>query len=172
MADMELTDDNEEGKPVEGSQFKKILMLALPIVLVAALAMGAYFSGVVDSFFSVKDAGNESKNGETAGEKMSPNFFEVPEMLVNLSVRQGQKPIYFKIKIVLDLANELDAPKVEKMLPRVIDSLQFYLREMRLEELQGSMGTYRLKEELTNRLNKVLSPVQVNDVLLKEVLIQ
>lgn len=65
-----------------------------------------------------------------------------------------------------------DAGQAEKMLPRIIDSLQFYLREMRLEELQGSVGTYRLKEEIQGRLNRILAPVKVNDVLFKEILIQ
>lgn len=58
------------------------------------------------------------------------------------------------------------------MLPRIIDSLQFYLREMRLEELQGSVGTYRLKEEIHGRLNRILAPAKINDVLFKEILIQ
>ena len=42
----------------------------------------------------------------------------------------------------------------------------------RLEELQGSIGTYRLKEEINGRLNRILAPVKVNDVLFKEILIQ
>ena len=70
------------------------------------------------------------------------------------------------------MSSQADAEQVEKMLPRVVDSLQFYLREMRLEEIQGSVGTYRLKEEIHTRLNRILAPVKVNDVLFKEILIQ
>lgn len=167
MAD---TDNSEATKlNPEGSQFKKILMLTLPVLLVVFVAVGGYFSGIADSFFSVEEKAPEEQE---ALPKAGGGFFEVPELLVNLSVKPGQKPIYFKIKVVLELASQADIAQTEKMLPRIIDSLQFYLREMRFEELQGSMGTYRLKEELVGRMNKILAPVQVNDVLLKEILIQ
>ena len=82
------------------------------------------------------------------------------------------KPIYFKAKVALEMNSEADAEYAEKMLPRIVDSLQFYLREMRLEEVQGSVGTYRLREEINTRLNRILAPVKVNEVLFKEILIQ
>ena len=93
-------------------------------------------------------------------------------MLVNLAAKAGQSPVYFKVKVVLEMENAADVAYAEKMQPRITDSLQFYLREMRLEEVQGSMGTYRLKEEILNRLTKILAPAKVNDVLFKEILIQ
>lgn len=176
MADLNDSGNNleEDGSP-DKMQHKKILLLTLPVVVIALAAVIIYFTGLADSLFAVKDVKNpaeQSMEAEEIAVDENAVFFEVPEMLLNLSVRPGQKPVYFKVKAVLELASELDKPKVEKMLPRVVDSMQFYLREMRLEELQGSMGTYRLKEELTGRMNKVLAPVQVKDVLLKEILIQ
>ena len=117
------------------------------------------------------DDGDKDGGGREEGEA-SGVFFDVPEILVNLSARAGQKPIYFKIKVTLEMASASDAEQAEKLLPRIVDSLQFYLREMRLDELQGSVGTYRLKEEIHNRLNRVLAPVKVSDVLFKEILIQ
>jgi flagellar FliL protein len=49
---------------------------------------------------------------------------------------------------------------------------QTYLREMRPEELRGSAGTYRLREELLARANVALAPVRVVDVLFSELLVQ
>jgi len=170
---MAENEETQEQATSQGSPMKKILMLGVPVILIVVAAFGVYMSGMADSFFSFSSSSSskmEEEDDETP--KNDLLFYEVPEMLINLSVRPGQKPIYFKIKVVLELASPEDSPKVEKMLPRVIDSLQFYLREMRLEELQGSMGTYRLKEELMGRMNKVLAPVRVNDVLLKDILIQ
>jgi len=43
---------------------------------------------------------------------------------------------------------------------------------MRPEELRGSAGTYRLREELIARANIALAPVRIVDVLLPEMLIQ
>ena len=169
-----FSDTEEQERPSSTvAPKKKILLLLLPIFLVIGSVIGLYFSGFIDTFLVFP----ESESGEEESEPQEPVnlsavFFDVPEILVNLSARPGQKPIYFKIKVVLEMNSAADAEQAEKMLPRIIDSLQFYLREMRLEELQGSIGTYRLKEEIQGRLNRILAPVKVNDVLFKEILIQ
>ncbi len=46
------------------------------------------------------------------------------------------------------------------------------MRELRPSDLNGSAGLFRLKEELTKRVNLALAPNQVNAVLFKEVVIQ
>jgi flagellar FliL protein len=56
--------------------------------------------------------------------------------------------------------------------PRVIDQFQTYLREMRVEDLRGSAGIYRLRQELLYRVNIAADPVKVKDVLFQEMLIQ
>ena len=43
---------------------------------------------------------------------------------------------------------------------------------MRPEELRGSAGTYRLREELIGRANVAVAPARVVDVLFTEMLIQ
>lgn len=167
------TEDETERSSSNVAPKKKILLLLLPIFLVIGSVVGLYFSGIADSFLTMPTTATQE--GEAAPEEqtgLSTVFFDVPEILVNLSARPGQKPIYFKIKVALEMNSAADAGQAEKMLPRIIDSLQFYLREMRLEELQGSVGTYRLKEEIQGRLNRILAPVKVNDVLFKEILIQ
>lgn len=156
---------------------KKMLLLLIPILLVVGIVVALYFSGFADSFFQMNQSEETEKTENEVVEEKQPEateaiFFEVPELLVNLSVKPDQKPIYFKIRIHLEMASAADVEQAEKMLPRIVDSLQFYLREMRLEEIQGSIGTYRLKEEIHNRLNRILAPVKINDVLFKEILIQ
>jgi flagellar FliL protein len=58
------------------------------------------------------------------------------------------------------------------VLPRIVDNFQVYLRELRLEDLQGAAGMYRLREELLNRVNAAVRPAQVKDVLFKEMIVQ
>ena len=57
-------------------------------------------------------------------------------------------------------------------MPSITDSFQVYLRELRLEDLKGSAGLMRLKEELLVRLNIAAGTTQINDVLFKEMLVQ
>ena len=61
---------------------------------------------------------------------------------------------------------------VEPVLPRIIDQFQTYLRELRAEDLRGSAGVMRLKEELLRRVNLAVAPTPVRDVLLKEMIVQ
>ena len=55
---------------------------------------------------------------------------------------------------------------------RVIDQFQTYLRELRVRDLRGSAGIYRLQMELLWRVNQAAAPVEVKDVLFQEILIQ
>ena len=52
------------------------------------------------------------------------------------------------------------------------DIFQTYLRELRPADLNGSAGLYRMKEELTRRVNLALAPNEVSAVLFKEVVVQ
>jgi flagellar FliL protein len=58
------------------------------------------------------------------------------------------------------------------VMPRVMDAFQTYLRELRPADLDGSAGLYRLKEELTRRVNLAISPARINAVLFKEIVVQ
>jgi flagellar FliL protein len=56
--------------------------------------------------------------------------------------------------------------------PRILDSFHMYLRAVTPEELEGSQGVYRLKEELLARTNEAIRPMQVRGVLIRELLVQ
>ena len=122
------------------------------------------------------EAEGEKKEGEGGGEhgeggKGGPAFLKVPDLIVNLAGDGGQ-PRYLRLSVQLELANEADMKAVETVLPRVIDQFQTYLRELRISDLQGSKGMYRLQMELLSRVNAAASPTEVKDVLFQEILIQ
>jgi len=57
-------------------------------------------------------------------------------------------------------------------MPRVIDNLQIYMRELRLDDINGSAGVYRLKQELLSRVNRAVQPIEVRDILFSEFVIE
>jgi flagellar FliL protein len=65
-----------------------------------------------------------------------------------------------------------DERAVRAAMPRLQDLFQTYLRDMRAEDLRGSMGTYRLREELIARADVAAAPAHVADVLFVEMLVQ
>ncbi len=92
-------------------------------------------------------------------------------MLVNLN-GTGRRQNFLKMQVSLELTDEAVIPELKKLSLRIVDNFQVYLRELRVEDLRGSAGVYRLREALVARVNVAVRPVQVKDVLFKEMLIQ
>jgi flagellar FliL protein len=101
-----------------------------------------------------------------------PIFVDVPELLVNMNVGPGERIQYLKIKVVLEVKDQPVVAQITPNIPRMVDIFQTYLREVRPTDLQGSAGMFRLKEELTRRVNVTIAPSQVSAVLFKEILVQ
>jgi flagellar FliL protein len=181
--------DGEGGK----SSKKKIILIVVPLLLLIGGGAGLYFTGTLDKILkkeSVAEAGKEGEHGkESAGDKKAEGegekkaegehgegtgpevaFLKIPDLIVNLT-SEGQ-PRYLRLSIQLELANDADMKAVEKVLPRVVDQFQTYLRELRVQDLRGSKGIYRLQMELLSRVNAAAAPTQVKDVLFQEILIQ
>ena len=99
-------------------------------------------------------------------------FVDLPEVLVNLSNGTPDRTQYLKIKVVLELPDQKMIEQITPIMPRVMDAFQTYLRELRPSDLDGSAGLYRLKEELTRRVNASIAPSRINAVLFKEIVVQ
>jgi flagellar FliL protein len=162
MADNEQADGGSElAAPAPKGKLKLIIAAVVVLFIVGAAATW---------FFFFRHHGDDM-HAEMAPPK-PPVFVEVPDMLVNLVGQPGERVQYLKVKIVLEVKEEKQAEMVRPTLPRVTDIFQTYLRELRPSDLSGSAGLFRLKEEMTRRVNAAISPGQVNAVLFKEVVVQ
>ena len=121
---------------------------------------------------SAKKDDKGDKKGKDKGEGYGgANFLEIPTMIVNLNTENGT-PRYLRLTVQLELGSAEDVAAVEAVIPRVVDQFQTYLRELRVRDLRGSAGIYRLQMELLWRVNQAAAPVEVKDVLFQEILIQ
>lgn len=163
-------DDAEDGQAteLEARRFggkKIVLFIVLPLFIIAAAAVAVIFSGAADGLLG------RGEHAEKAAAAKPAVFFDMPELLVNLNTG-GRRVSFLKLSIALELTDPADVPKVQLLMPRLIDSFQVYLRELRLEDLRGSAGVYRLREDLLARVNDTAKPVKIKDVLFKEMLVQ
>ncbi len=165
-ADGEDGEGPPPGRRVPGK--KLVLFIVLPFLLIGTAGGGIYASGLLDSLLGI-----EEQDGELmAGEELGPSvYYEVPEMLVNLNT-SGRKVGYLKISVSLEVGSEEDFARLDAVLPRIVDDFQVYLRELRVEDLRGSAGLQRLREELFMRVSNAAAPTVVRDVLFREMLIQ
>jgi flagellar FliL protein len=141
-------------------------------LIIAVVAVLAIAGGGATWFFFLRHHGEEAAHAEAAPPPKPPAYVEVPDMLVNLIGLPGERVQYLKVKIVLEVKEEKQVEAIKPNLPRVTDIFQTYLRELRPSDLNGSAGLFRLKEELTRRVNMAVAPSQVAAVLFKEVVIQ
>ncbi len=179
---------------------KKIIILAaVAVVLLAAIGAGVYFSGILapaktetaakkgkkkkgseeggrgttgSSVKSIKQNLNEWVPGPVPGhENDDVQYYNLPEFLVNLNTG-GKQTSFIKMKVTLEAPTEGDLDAIDSRMPRITDSFNTYLRELRTGDVAGSAGLYRLREELLLRVNKTVYPNKVNDVLFREIIIQ
>jgi flagellar FliL protein len=155
--------------PIKKPGKKKLLLLAVPAVLIAA-GVGAWLMGIVPG------AGDAKREQAAAAQKAAqahpaPVFVELPEMVANLNAG-ARRTAFVKVQAKIELAQPDDVAAFTAAQPRVIDLFETYLREMRPEELRGSAGTYRLREELIARASLAIAPARVVDVLFTELLVQ
>ena len=162
-------EDAESGEPRRRrfSGKKIFIFVVLPVLLVIAVAVFG-----IQMMSSNEEGGQGADQTEDVPAKPSEVFYyDLPDLLVNLNT-QGKQPRYLKLSVSLEILDEEMIPKLEKLLPRIIDRFQVYLRELRTEDISGSAGVYRLKEELLGRVNKAIEPAKVSDVLFREMLVQ
>jgi flagellar FliL protein len=160
----------EDESAAKGSKKKKIIIFAV-IGVVALLGIGAglYFTGIIGG--GKKDEAAEEGKHAKKGEDAPGFYYDMPDLVVNLS-DEDRKQRFLKLSISIEIPSKEDTPKLEAVMPRITDHFQTYLRELRVEDLRGSAGIYRLRQELLARVNSAADPVEVRDVLFREILIQ
>jgi flagellar FliL protein len=167
------TADQADGAAPRKGGKKKLILILVPVLLIGAGA-GLWFSGILPGLLGMKPPPEQSaaSGAQPMPPPRPPTFLEMPDITTNLNVAPGRRAAFIRIRTKLELGRPEDAAKLQAAMPRLLDLFQTYLREMRPEELRGSVGTHRLREELIARANLVAPPARVADVLFVEILIQ
>ncbi len=137
------------------------MFIAIPIVLIVIVAAAAFLTGMLDGLLgggkpkdAAASAAAEAPAGDKGGKPGAPGtggtvFYDMPEILVNLS---SQRPDP-EAELPQDSRQLRTAERARRAQgrsgdARIIDNFQVYLRELRVDDLQGSAGMLRLREEL------------------------
>ncbi len=179
---------------------KLLVLILIVVVLAGGGGAGLYFSGMLSGKVEADTTGKKGKKkkkeegGEhgttgSSAKAVKQNFnewvpgpvpahdndevsyYNLPEFLVNLNTG-GKQTSFIKMKVTLESPSESDLEAIDSFMPRITDSFNTYLRELRSSDLAGSAGLYRLREELLLRVNKTVYPSKVNDILFRELIIQ
>ncbi len=167
----------EAGKTGGGK--KKLILIAVSLLL-CGIGAGLWFSGILPPLLGMGPPPPAATDAAPQAEApRPPAFFDMPEIIANLNAT-GRRAVYLKLRSKLEITRAEDAAAIQLAMPRLLDLFQTHLREMRPEELRGSAGTQRLREELVARANIAVAPPagstqaapRIVDVLFVEMLVQ
>lgn len=151
---------------------KKASKLPLIIALVVALAGGggaffAIYSGMILG-------GGEAAHGAAeGGHDPAPEPFVAPDvayiplesMVISLGRASDGRHLRFTANLEVP-TNQQEA--VGKVLPRIVDVLNGYLRALRMEDLEDPAALVRIRAQMLRRIKVVTGPDAVSDLLIVE----
>ncbi len=182
QADPDAEEAEEGDAPADGEKkgFVKKLLGNKKLLLIAAGGLLLLLIGIGAGLYFFVFSGSGDDQPLVATNSSAPQipatppqvaYYNVPDLIVNIQSPDGS-PVYLKLSLVLELFNAEEKPGIQALMPRIVDQFQGYLRELRPDDLKGSAGVMRIKEELLRRTNVAAAPYRVRDVLLKEMIIQ
>ena len=159
---------------------KKLIIIAIIIILALAGAGGFFFFKKKSSSHEPEPAApaesshsSSSHGGHGGADKSNDEtgsaFYDMEEFIVNLT--NGNRAAFLKLSITLQVPKKVDPKSISEKIPIIRDNFQIFLRELRPIDLQGSSGAYKIKEELLMRINKILAPIQVEEIHIKDILV-
>jgi len=176
----EETPEGEEEGQKKGGLMKLIIFVGLPalIVILGGVAGALFFlGGGEEQVVEVAD-GEYAEGAEGYGEGSSDpeadadayfDYLDKREfsMTVNIPSSNGRSlTMMIEFAIVFTdskVGYELDDELVQL---RMRDTLNEFMRTLREEDLDGSMGNFRMRAEMLRRANLVLAPYSAEEVLI------
>ena len=174
---MDDDDDDDEGRGKGGSPVigkKLVLIIIGAIVAILGIGLGvAYMLGMFDDILNPKPETVQEAALERGTDLDNVVGYFYPMEEISVAVQSvDSRSRFLKLKLVLELDSNEDVVFIKQVMPRILDNFQVFLRELRISELQGSQGIYRIREELLRRINTALSPLKIRDVLFTDIVIQ
>jgi flagellar FliL protein len=167
-------DKNEQNRAPDkkGSLLKIILLIGFPILLIGVVIAVLFFTSFGRQLIKLDVP--QATAPQEAVQKLPENivYYDMPELLVNIQSSSGNRKPFLRLAVKFEVHDLSVIPTLDLIKPRITDAFQIYLRELRVEDLDGASGSQRLKEELLKRVNAVAAPIKINDVLFQVFVVQ
>ncbi len=166
--------ENIQAGPAPRSSLTNILLVGVLILIAGA---GGYFAQELISGKSPVPAPSVpavSEQTPTLGTRSAPPpvgvMVPLAPFVVNLAKTKGSRIL--KVTVTLELNNSEVQPEVEDNRQRIMDSILVLLSSKTFEDVYSIQGKFKLKDEITTRVNRFLAMGHVREVYFSEFLIQ
>jgi flagellar FliL protein len=158
----------DNAPPLEEDIPKKSQM---PLILGLGLALVGGGSGFYATWSGMILGGENAKQHavEKAEEIKDPfgdiAFIEVEPMVISVNSHSQKRLLRFRAQLEVPKSYQED---VIKLLPRVVDVLNSYLRALELTDLEDRAALTRLRAQMLRRVQVVAGQDRINDFLIME----
>jgi flagellar FliL protein len=174
MAEDEDILEGLEGAEAPGGK-KKIGMIIGIIVGLLVLGGGGYYAYI--NFFKEKPAEEKPADGEETKEAAPVEkgvnlgmMFPLDPFVVNLAGSEGKR--FLKVTISLELSTPEVHLELKENIQKITDSILVLLSSKAFEDVYSVQGKFKLKDEITTRVNRFLVVGHVKDAYFTEFIIQ
>ena len=172
MAEEQPILENIQTGPAPRGSFMNILLV---VVLVLIAGVGGYFVQELISGNSVsKSPSPLVPTHPVSTNRAVPSVVGVmvplEPFMVNLARTKGSRIL--KVTVTLELNNPAVQPEVEGNRQKIMDSILVLLSSKTFEDVYSIQGKFKLKDEITTRVNRFLAVGHVKEVYFSEFLIQ
>ena len=152
---------------------KKLGMIIGIIVGLAVLGGGGYYA--YTNFFQEKPVEEKPAEGEEAKEEVEEDLnvgvmFALDPFVVNLAGSEGKR--FLKVTISLELSTPEVHVEIKENIHKVTDSILVLLSSKTFEDVYSIQGKFKLKDEITTRVNRFLVVGHIKDAYFTEFIIQ
>jgi len=152
-----------------GSKLLPALLGVNSLMLAGVLAVLLLRPGGGKPSGSAKEEGHEGGKPAAKAPIIGPTQ-KLPDFVVHL--RDTDSDRYARVSFEVEVSSEADRERLGAALPRVRDGFIAYLSDRTFDELRGSEGLGRTKEELLKRLEKTVPDVPVKGLYITDIVVQ
>ena len=168
--------ENKEEKSGSKKDLIIIILIAFNILTMLTMAGILFYShinapkheGIVDVVKSEKRVNEVMEGAEDDVEDDSENesamgpTFPLERFIVNLSDKGGTR--YLNVLMDLELNNEELTDEIEKRLPQLRDTILVLLSSKRFDQIADIDGKHRLRDEIMQTINSLLTTGRIKNV--------
>ena len=172
--------EEEDLDELEGADKKKPIGMIIGIIVgLLVLGGGGYYAYI--NFFQEKPAEEkpaEGEEGKEEGKEEAPAeedldlgvMFSMDPFIVNLAGSEGKR--FLKVTIFLELSTPEVREEIKGKIQKVTDSILVLLSSKAFEDVYSVQGKFKLKGEITTRVNRFLVVGHIKDAYFTEFIIQ
>lgn len=156
----------DEDTDTEGDPPKKSKMpLVLGLVLAVLGGGGGFYATWSGMILSTGGDSHDAAEEEVKDPFADIAFVEIDPMIISVDATPERRLLRFRAQLEVPKSYQDD---VTKLLPRVVDVLNSYLRALEVADLEDQAALTRLRAQMLRRVQVVTGQGRVNDFLIME----